>query len=207
MKMGLGVLPMLRELLKPAAGNGAGDGKDAPREVSQRSGQPPERRLPSKPGCCVITRQTPADLRAKASQTLDRSENTAEILDYGYVRQRELLQGIKLSIADVVTAKKRLELQQAGLETSMTKLEGQARMALAQNREDLARAALERKSAAHSSSSPWMRRSRSSRASSRSSSNSEHEDEGERRALPGPRRKSSRPSTRPRRLRSRSAKP
>jgi phage shock protein A len=87
-------------------------------------------------------------LRAKFSKALDRTENTEEMLDYGYARQRELVQGIKLSIADVVTAKKRLELQQAGLEQSVAKLEGQARMALSQNREDLARAALERKSAA-----------------------------------------------------------
>jgi phage shock protein A len=87
-------------------------------------------------------------VRAKLSSALDRSENTAEILDYSYARQREMVQGIKLSIADVVTAKKRLELQQRGLQDSVSKLEGQARMALTQGREDLARTALERKSAA-----------------------------------------------------------
>jgi phage shock protein A len=48
-------------------------------------------------------------------------------------------------VADVVTAKKRLQLQTAKLEESVVKLDGQARQALAGNREDLARTALERK--------------------------------------------------------------
>ena len=50
-------------------------------------------------------------------------------------------------IADVVTAKKRLELQTKKLEESSSKLETQARRPSPQGREDLARAALERKSA------------------------------------------------------------
>jgi phage shock protein A len=54
---------------------------------------------------------------------------------------------VKRGIADVVTSKKRLQLQTTQLEQSIVKLESQAREAVAQNREDLARAALERKSA------------------------------------------------------------
>jgi phage shock protein A len=54
---------------------------------------------------------------------------------------------VKRGVADVVTSKKRLQLQTQQLEQSVVKLETQARQALAADREDLARAALERKAA------------------------------------------------------------
>ena len=87
-----------------------------------------------------------AIVKAKISKLLDHAENPAETLDYSYERQLELLQNVKRGIADVVTAKKRLELQETQLQQSVVKLDGQARQALAANREDLARQALERKS-------------------------------------------------------------
>jgi phage shock protein A len=83
---------------------------------------------------------------AKVSRALDRAENPSETLDYSYEQQLSLLQNVKRGIADVVTAKKRLQLQQQQLEQSVVKLETQARQALAGGREDLARQALERKS-------------------------------------------------------------
>ena len=83
--------------------------------------------------------------KAKASKALDKAENPAETLDYSYNQQLEMLQKVKRGVADVVTAKKRLELQTAKLEQSVVKLDSQARQALAANREDLARTALERK--------------------------------------------------------------
>jgi phage shock protein A len=83
---------------------------------------------------------------AKVSKALDRAENPTETLDYSYEQQLSLLQNVKRGIADVVTAKKRLQMQQATLEQSVVKLETQARQALAGGREDLARQALERKS-------------------------------------------------------------
>ena len=86
-------------------------------------------------------------VKAKFSKLLDRAENPAETLDYSYEKQLELLQNVKRGIADVVTARKRIELQQQQLEGNVVKLERQARDALAQNREDLARTALERKAA------------------------------------------------------------
>jgi phage shock protein A len=85
-------------------------------------------------------------VKAKLSKLLDRAENPAETLDYSYERQLELLQNVKRGIADVVTAKKRLELQETQLQQSIVKLEEQARQAVAAGREDLARQALERKS-------------------------------------------------------------
>src|SRR5919198_715439 len=85
-------------------------------------------------------------VKAKFSKLLDRAEDPAETLDYSYERQLELLQNVKRGIADVVTAKKRLQLQETQLQQSIVKLEGQARQAVAAGREDLARQALERKS-------------------------------------------------------------
>src|SRR4051812_27396684 len=84
-------------------------------------------------------------IKAKFSKLLDRAENPNETLDYSYERQLQLLQNVKRGVADVVTSKKRLELQTKTLEQSLVKLDTQAREALAQNREDLARQALERK--------------------------------------------------------------
>lgn len=85
-------------------------------------------------------------IRAKLSKWIGRAENPTETLDYSYERQLQLLQNVKRGVADVVTAKKRVQLQTGKLEQDLVKLEEQARQALAANREDLARRALERKS-------------------------------------------------------------
>src|SRR5881296_3497358 len=86
-------------------------------------------------------------IKAKYSRLLNRAEKPSETLDYSYERQLELLQNVKRGVADVVTAKKRLQLQTQTLEQNVVKLDTQARQALSQGREDLARQALERKSA------------------------------------------------------------
>jgi phage shock protein A len=85
-------------------------------------------------------------IRAKFSALLNRAENPNETLDYSYEKQLQSLQNVKRGVADVVTAKKRLELQTQQLEGNVVKLDTQARQALAAGREDLARQALERKS-------------------------------------------------------------
>ena len=84
-------------------------------------------------------------VKAKVSKMLDRAEDPAETLDYSYTKQIELLQNVKKGIADVVTSKKRLQLQETQMQQQLVKLDTQARQALAANREDLARVALERK--------------------------------------------------------------
>ena len=86
-------------------------------------------------------------VKAKFSRVLDRAENPNDTLDYAYTKQVELLQGVKAGIAEVTTAKKQLELQSGRLSQQSAKLEEQARYALRSQREDLARVALERKSA------------------------------------------------------------
>jgi phage shock protein A len=87
-------------------------------------------------------------IKSKVSRMLDRTEDPSETLDYGYQKQIEHLQQVKKGIADVVTAKKRLQMQSQKIEQNVVKLDTQARQALSQNREDLARVALERKAMA-----------------------------------------------------------
>ena len=83
--------------------------------------------------------------KAKINKLLDRAEDPGETLEYSYQKQMELLQQVKKGIADVVTAKKRLQLQSQKLEQTVVKLDTQARQAISAGREDLARTALERK--------------------------------------------------------------
>jgi phage shock protein A len=78
---------------------------------------------------------------------LDRAEDPAETLDYSYEKQLELVQNVKRGIADVVTSKKRLQLQEQSLRQQAEKLDGQARLALGVGNEELARTALQRKQA------------------------------------------------------------
>jgi phage shock protein A len=87
-------------------------------------------------------------IKAKISKLLDRAEDPGETLDYSYQKQLELLQNVKKGIAEVVTSKKRLQMQQDRLGQQVVKLDTQARQALAAGKEDLARAALERKTLA-----------------------------------------------------------
>ena len=86
-------------------------------------------------------------IKAKWNALLNRAENPNETLDYSYEKQLESLQNVKRGVADVVTAKKRLQIQTQQLEQNVVKLDTQARQAVAAGREDLARQALERKSA------------------------------------------------------------
>ncbi len=89
-------------------------------------------------------------IKAKINKLLDKAEDPGETLDYSYQKQLESLQGVKKGIADVVTAKKRLQMQASKLEQSVVKLDTQARTAMGQGNEELARMALERKNVAQS---------------------------------------------------------
>ena len=86
--------------------------------------------------------------KAKANKVLDRAEDPRETLDYSYERQLEMLQQVRRGLADVTTSRKRVELQAQQLTAASAKLQAQAADALAAGREDLAREALTRKSAA-----------------------------------------------------------
>ena len=84
-------------------------------------------------------------IKAKWNRLLGRMEDPAEILDYSYQRQLELLQKFRRGIADLVTAKKRIRLQRDAKAKEVAKLEEAARAALRHGDEQLARRALERK--------------------------------------------------------------
>jgi phage shock protein A len=88
--------------------------------------------------------------KTKASKVLDKAEDPRETLDYSYQRQLEMLQQVRRGVADVATSRKRVQLQLQQMANSEAKLESQARQALGQGREDLAREALTRRSAIES---------------------------------------------------------
>ena len=69
-------------------------------------------------------------------------------LDYAYEKQLEMLRDVKRGVVEMVTAKRRLELQAKKVRENVSKLDDQARKALGMGREDLARVALERKQTA-----------------------------------------------------------
>ena len=86
-------------------------------------------------------------VKQKINIALTKYENPKEALDYSYVKQVELLNRLRRGIAEVATAKKRIELQKTKLLDNARTLDEQARRALDGNREDLAKLALERKNA------------------------------------------------------------
>jgi len=86
-------------------------------------------------------------VRAKMNKLLDRAEDPRDTLDLSYEKQLENLQKVRRSIAEIATARKRIEMQASQLKAQANKLQDQARQALTQNREDLAREALARRAA------------------------------------------------------------
>src|SRR5664280_2452386 len=86
-------------------------------------------------------------LQAKTNKLLDKAEDPRESLDLSYQKQLESLQKVRRSVADVTTAKKRIELQATQLQQQADKLQQQAKAALTQGNEDLAREALARREA------------------------------------------------------------
>jgi phage shock protein A len=86
-------------------------------------------------------------IRAKVSKILDRAEDPRDTLDLTYTQQQENLQKLRKSVAEVATARKRIEIQAQQLQLQADKLQTQAKAALTQQREDLAREALSRRAA------------------------------------------------------------
>ena len=84
--------------------------------------------------------------RTKTSRALDKMEDPREALDDSYDQQVKLLHEVRKAVAEVATAKKRIELQGQEMGERYQRLAAQAREAMDQGREDLARAALERRS-------------------------------------------------------------
>lgn len=86
-------------------------------------------------------------VKQKVNTLLDRYEDPKEALDYSYVKQTEMLNKLRRDIAEVITAKKRLEMQKAKLWDNIRTLDEQSRRAIDSDKEDLAKLALQRKNA------------------------------------------------------------
>ena len=87
-------------------------------------------------------------VKSKMNRLLDQAEDPREMLDYSYEKQMEMLRNVKRGVVEMVSTKRRLELQAQKAQENVSKLDVQARKALEMGREDLARVALERKQSA-----------------------------------------------------------
>jgi len=84
-------------------------------------------------------------VRSVIGRLLDEVEDPREALDLAYSEQLSLQARMRRAMADVVTARKRLELQARQVARTAQRLEEQARRALEQGRPDAARDALTRR--------------------------------------------------------------
>jgi len=87
-------------------------------------------------------------LAAKANKALDAAEKPDEMLDLSYEQMLDQLTKVRQALVTIAASRKRIELQEQQLGHSVDHLQEQARVALSQGREDLAREALSRKAAA-----------------------------------------------------------
>ena len=92
-----------------------------------------------------LTNRLSTVIKQKVNQLLDRYEDPRQALDYSHVKQTEMLNKLRRDIAEVITSKKRLEMQKAKLWDNIRTLDEQAHRSIEVEREDLAKLALERK--------------------------------------------------------------
>jgi phage shock protein A len=86
--------------------------------------------------------------KIRTSAEMDRMEDPREVLDYAVHEQEAFLQTVRRGLVDVATAKQQLGQQVRTANARIPRLEEQARQAVAADREDLARMALNRKQTA-----------------------------------------------------------
>jgi phage shock protein A len=87
-------------------------------------------------------------LAAKTNKALDAAEKPDEMLDLSYEQMLDQITKVRQALVTIAASRKRIELQELQLQHSVDHLQDQAKAALAQGREDLAREALSRKAAA-----------------------------------------------------------
>lgn len=83
--------------------------------------------------------------KSKVNNILDKAEDPRETLEYSYQKQVEQLQQVRRGVAEVVTSKKRIELQLNKLQQMAAQWDHDARDAVSAGRDDLAQEALTRK--------------------------------------------------------------
>jgi phage shock protein A len=86
-------------------------------------------------------------VQAKANKALDAAEKPDEMLDLSYEQMLDQITQVRRGLVDIAAAAKQIELQEQQLQHSVDHLQDQAKAALAQGNEDLAREALSRKAA------------------------------------------------------------
>ena len=87
-------------------------------------------------------------VQAKANKALDSAEKPDEMLDLSYEQMLDQITQVRRGLVSIAASRKQIELQEQQLQHSVDHLQDQAKEALAQGREDLAREALSRKAAA-----------------------------------------------------------
>jgi phage shock protein A len=87
-------------------------------------------------------------LSAKANKALDAAEKPDEMLDLSYEQMLDHITKVRQALVTIAASRKQIELQEAQLQHSVDHLQDQAKAALSLGKEDLAREALSRKSAA-----------------------------------------------------------
>jgi phage shock protein A len=85
---------------------------------------------------------------AKANKALDAAEKPDELLDLSYEQMLDQITRVRRGLVDIAASRKQIELQEQQFQHSVDHLGDQAKAALSQGREDLAREALSRKAAA-----------------------------------------------------------
>ncbi|MHB1582280.1 MAG: PspA/IM30 family protein [Acidimicrobiales bacterium] len=87
-------------------------------------------------------------LAAKANKALDGAEKPDEMLDLSYDKMLDQINQVKRALVDIAASRRQIELQEQQLQHSVSHLQDQAKAALAEGKEDLAKEALSRKAAA-----------------------------------------------------------
>jgi len=85
---------------------------------------------------------------AKANKALDAAEKPDEMLDLSYEQMLDQLTQVRRGLVAIAASRKQIELQEQQLQHTVEHLQDQAKAALAQGNEELAREALSRKAAA-----------------------------------------------------------
>ncbi len=86
--------------------------------------------------------------QAKANKALDAAEKPDEMLDLSYEKMLEQITQVRKALVDIAGSRKSIELQEQQFQHTIDHLQDQAKAALGQGREDLAKEALSRKAAA-----------------------------------------------------------
>jgi len=87
-------------------------------------------------------------VQAKANKALDAVEKPDELLDLSYEDMLDQITRVRRGLVDIAAARRQTELQGQQLQHSVDHLQDQAKTALAQGNEELAREALSRRAAA-----------------------------------------------------------